>query len=260
MLSHQFSFGINGGVQQVILACNIALEINPLWAMLDLDSKNVQTFWSRNRREEEFEMNVVYHYMPESFRALYGNTLTVQWHFGSGPDRAATSFHLSCKGLRQGDALAIIQFDIVVARVYRKQQEALKGKGVFVAIAENVKILAPAEVIGEIAERFPVLAWEEAGLTTQTVKNRIFVQPKARANWRRYMELAPRNELFELPVHEIPNGSERVDPFDEESERVWLEEDGVNILGNPSGRSSSSPPTSTTTVLSTYFCYNSSRT
>ena len=37
MLSHQFSFGINGGVQQVILACNIALEINPSWVMLDLD-------------------------------------------------------------------------------------------------------------------------------------------------------------------------------------------------------------------------------
>ena len=39
-MSHQFSFGINGGVQQVIMACNIALEINPSWLMLDLDSKN----------------------------------------------------------------------------------------------------------------------------------------------------------------------------------------------------------------------------
>ncbi len=29
LLSHQFSFGINGGVHQVILACNVALEINP---------------------------------------------------------------------------------------------------------------------------------------------------------------------------------------------------------------------------------------
>jgi len=29
LLSHQFSFCIDGGVQQVILACNVALEINP---------------------------------------------------------------------------------------------------------------------------------------------------------------------------------------------------------------------------------------
>jgi len=35
--SHQFSFDINGGVQQVILASNIALEIIPSWLMLDLD-------------------------------------------------------------------------------------------------------------------------------------------------------------------------------------------------------------------------------
>jgi hypothetical protein len=62
-LSHQLSFGINGGVQQVILACNIALEINPSWLMLDLDSKNAHTFCSRNMLEEELELNVAYHYM-----------------------------------------------------------------------------------------------------------------------------------------------------------------------------------------------------
>jgi hypothetical protein len=36
-------------------------------------------------------------------------------------------------------------------------------------------------VIKEMAEDFPSLAWEEAGLTTQTVKNRIFVQSSAQA-------------------------------------------------------------------------------
>jgi hypothetical protein len=69
LLSHQLSFGINGGVQQVILACNIALEINPSWVMLDLDSKNAHTFSSRERLEEELELNVAYHFMLESFRA-----------------------------------------------------------------------------------------------------------------------------------------------------------------------------------------------
>jgi hypothetical protein len=53
LLSHQFSFGISGGVQQIIMACNVALEIDPSWLMLDLDSKNAHTFCSRKRVEEE---------------------------------------------------------------------------------------------------------------------------------------------------------------------------------------------------------------
>jgi len=76
LLSHQFYFGVNGGVQQVILACNIALDINISWLMLnDLDSKNAHTFFSRDMLEEELESNVAYHYMLESFRALYGKTV-----------------------------------------------------------------------------------------------------------------------------------------------------------------------------------------
>jgi len=70
MLSHPFSFGINAGVQQVILAYNIALEINPSWLMLDLDSKNAHTFCSRDMLEEELELHVAYHYMLESLRTL----------------------------------------------------------------------------------------------------------------------------------------------------------------------------------------------
>ena len=118
MLSHQFSFGINGGVQQVILACNVALEINPSWLMLDLDSKNAHTFCSMERLEEELELNVAYHYMLELFRALYGKIVTVQWHFGNGEDKPATCFHMSCEGLMHGDALATVYFNVVATRVY----------------------------------------------------------------------------------------------------------------------------------------------
>jgi hypothetical protein len=77
MISHQFSFGINGGVEQVILACNIALDINPSWLMLDLDSKNAHTFCSWDGLEEELDLNVAYHYMLESFKALYGKSVTI---------------------------------------------------------------------------------------------------------------------------------------------------------------------------------------
>jgi hypothetical protein len=164
LLSHQFSFGINGGVQQVILACNVALEIKPSWLMLDLDSKNAHTFCSRDRLEEELELNVAYHYMLESFRALYGKTVTVQWHYGNGAGRPPTSFHMSCEGLRQGDAPATVYFNVLAARIYRKQLQLLDGRGVLFAVADDVKILRPPEVVKELAEGFLALAWEEAGL------------------------------------------------------------------------------------------------
>ncbi len=127
-------------------------------------------------------MNVAYHYMLESFRALYGKTVTVQWHYGNGADRPATSFYMSCEGLRQGDALATVYFNVLATRLYRKQLQILNGRGVLFAVADDVKILGPPAVIKELAEGFPALAWEEAGLTTQIVKNRIFVQSSAQAN------------------------------------------------------------------------------
>jgi hypothetical protein len=34
------------------------------------------------------------------------------------------------------------------------------------------------------------------------------------------LDLTPRNNLAELPVHDIPDGSELVDPFDLDSERI----------------------------------------
>jgi len=166
LLSHHLSFGINGGVQQVILACNVALEIHPSWVMLDLDSKIAHTFCSRERLEEELELNVAYHYMLEPFRALYGKTATVQWHFRNGSERLATSFHMSCEGLRQGDAPATVYFNVLAARVYMKQISILDGRGVLIAVADDVKLLGPPEVIAEMPQGFPSLAWEEAGLTT----------------------------------------------------------------------------------------------
>ncbi len=142
--------------------------------MLDLYSKDAHTFCSRDIREEELELNVAYHYMLESFRALYGKTVTFQWHFGNGPDKPATSFYMSCEGHKQGDAPATVYFNVMIARVYKKQVRILDGRGVLFAAADEVKILGSLEARKQMAEGFPTLAWEEAGLTTQTVKNRIF--------------------------------------------------------------------------------------
>ena len=123
------------------MTCNIALEINPSWLMLDLDSKNAHTFCSRDRLEEEFELNVAYHYMLESFMTLYEKTVTMQRHIGNGPDRPSTSFHMSCEGLKQGDAPATVYFNVLAARVYRKELRTHDGKGVLFAVADDVKIL-----------------------------------------------------------------------------------------------------------------------
>jgi hypothetical protein len=116
-----------------------------------------------------------------------------------------------------------------------KELTILNGRGVLFAVADEVKIVGPPEIIQEMAEGFPTVAWEEAGLTTQTAKNRIFVHASDRANWCRFLHATPRNALTELPVHDIPDGSERVELFDHESEGIWHGEDGMNILGTPLG-------------------------
>jgi len=76
LLSHQFSFGINGGVQQVILGCTLALQVHPSFVQIDFDLRNAHTFCSRDRIEEELESDIIYNYLLESFRALYGKTVT----------------------------------------------------------------------------------------------------------------------------------------------------------------------------------------
>ncbi len=126
---------------------------------------------------------------------------------------------MSCEGLRQGDAPATVYFNVLAARIYRKQLQSLDGRGVLFAVAYDVKILGPPDVIKELAESFPTLAWEEAGLTTQIVKNMIYVQQSAQSQCSRFIAATPRSTATELPVHDIPDGSELVDPFDRESER-----------------------------------------
>jgi hypothetical protein len=84
-------------------------------------------------------------------------------------------------------------------------------------------------------EVFLKVAWEEAGLTTQTKKNKIFVQPSARSEWRQFLESTPRNPSLSLQVHLIPDGSTLMDESDPDNYRQWSDEDGITILGTPLG-------------------------
>jgi len=111
LLSHPFSFDIKGRVQQVILGITLSLEINPQFVEINLDQKNAHTFSSRDNAEEELESDIIYHYLLEVFKALYGKTVTPQWHYGDGLDRPPTSVHMSINGFRHGDA----------PRIYRRQ-------------------------------------------------------------------------------------------------------------------------------------------
>ncbi len=71
-------------------------------------------------------------------------------------------------------------FNILSARLYRAFMKILNGRGILLAIADDVKICSPPSVLTEIVGKLPALAMSEAGLTTQSSKNHIYVKPFAR--------------------------------------------------------------------------------
>ena len=196
--------------------------------MLDIDSKNAHIFCSRDKLEVELKLNMAFHYMLKSFRTLYGKTVTVQWYFGNGPYRLATNFHISCGGLiRQGNAPATIYFNALATRVYRKHLVLMKGREILFAITDDLNILAPPVVIRELAESFPTIALEEASgpnhSNSQELPHLRLAHSSSKVGTQHGLNPPARNSLTELPVHDIPDGSdERVDLFDMGSERIYM--------------------------------------
>ncbi len=97
-------------------------------------------------------------------------------------------------------------------------------------------------MIAEIGNKLFALAMLEAGLTTQTSKIRVYVQPSARVAWVASLEANPRYENEDiLSLHVIPDG--RLPPQYESDDAFYAphhdpsspEEDGINILGTPLG-------------------------
>ncbi len=140
---------------------------------------------------------------------------------------------MSIDGFRQGDAPASIFFNILAARIYRRQLATLNGRGVPFAIADDVKIAAPPTVITEIVETFAKVAWNEADLITQVIKKISNVQPSARAGWTQFLDTTPTDPSAALSIHDIPDGSFLTDPSDPDNARQWHEADEVNVLGTP---------------------------
>ena len=202
---------------------------------IDLDLKNVYTFTSRDKAEEELESDVIYHYFLEVFRSLYGKTVTPQCNYGDGPHRPPISVHRSIDGFGRGVAPASIYLNILAARIYRKELATRNGRRVLFTIVDDVKIAAPPADIAEIVDSLAEVACQVARLITQMIKNRIYVQPSVRSGWTEFLESTPRNPIALLPIHDIPEGSLSSDPSDPDGARHWPDDNGINVLGTPLG-------------------------
>ena len=142
---------------------------------------------------------------------------------------------MSVDGFRQGGAPSSIFFNILAARIYRRQFATLDRRGVIFAIVDDVKIAAPPTAIAEIVDTFSGVAWNEAGLNTQAIENRIYVQPSAREGWALFLETTPRDPQASLQIHDILDGNFLSDPLDPDSKRLWHDADRINVLGTPLG-------------------------
>jgi len=106
-------------------------------------------------------------------------------------------------------------------------------------LADECNILGPPKVVAKVVGKLPELAMSEAGLKTQAMKNRIYVQPSARTGWIAYLEDNPRsNDPSVFSVHDILDG--RIKPHEDPeafcdplAEPSWPECDGINIMGTP---------------------------
>ena len=148
----------------MILGCTLALQCNPTWCLLKIDIANAHSDCSRGKMWEEKERDSYLHFLIQIFLNLYGESCTPQWHFGNGPDQPPTSLHGSGDGLRQGETMANVIFNILAARLYMAFMKIIGDRGVFFAIADDVKIARPPSNLAEIVAQLLGLAMSEAGL------------------------------------------------------------------------------------------------
>jgi len=76
--SNQFSYGIPGGVQQVIMGCTVALQNNPTWVLGQFDLRNAHAVCSRGLIWQELEADTYFHFLMQIFICMYGDNCTPQ--------------------------------------------------------------------------------------------------------------------------------------------------------------------------------------
>ena len=100
LLSHQFSFGIKGGVQHVILGILFLSTTKPSLRgnrPRPLKCSHLQlTGQGRRRDGKRYHLS-----LPSgSFQGSLREDIYPQWHYGDGPDRPPTRVHMSIDGFR----------------------------------------------------------------------------------------------------------------------------------------------------------------
>ena len=76
--SNQFSYGVPGGVQHVIMGCTVALQNNPTWVLGQFDLRNAHTDCSRGLIWQELEADTFFHFLVHIFICMYGDNCTPQ--------------------------------------------------------------------------------------------------------------------------------------------------------------------------------------
>ena len=173
---------------------------------------------------------------------LFMYTCTLQWHYGNAPDQPPIRINYYGDGLCQGETVVNVFFDILSARLYKAYMEILNGRGILLAIADDVKMCASPFLLTKIVGKLPAPAMSEAGLATQASKNRVYGQPSAKSAWIAYLDAKPRCEDSNvISLHDNPNGrlhipDESKDVYYDPNQRFfWQKNDGINILGTSLG-------------------------
>ncbi len=187
---------------------------------MDLFRKSAHMFNSRDGMEEGLESDAIFYNLLEALTVIYGRNVTRKWHYGDSPGSYPTSCHLSNDGLKQGDAPVTVYFDIIATRIYRKQLKVLNNRNFLFAVANDVRIVAHQTVIAEIVDAFASVACNQGDLSTQVVKNKIYVQPSACEGCTQFLESAPRESSAVLPIHDVPDVRHRTDSSDPDNARI----------------------------------------
>jgi hypothetical protein len=90
-------------------------------------------------------------------------------------------------------------------------------------------------IIGGIVEVFAEDAWQEAGLTTQPVMNKIFVQTSAREGWRQSLDSSPQYSGLALDSMHSRTGAPLRTIQIQRAINSGRTQNGIIIIGAPLG-------------------------
>ena len=223
MNTHQFSYGVSGGVDLVNAGVTAALEANPEWVLLSWDLRNAFNELARSLILQALIEDEDLHGLIPVFMALYGDRTPDLWYYGNGSQARPTSTFQSVEGTRQGCVFGCVFFNIAVKELYAKFAEIIGDDGLLFSIADDCKIVASPETIAKLLVAAEAM-FATAGLHLERSKSRVFVRPLARTTWERVRAAHPI-------LQDVDDGRGTGEDFT----TVWPAVDGLKSLGVPVG-------------------------